>query len=142
MKTRALVVLALVLTPSLAFAVRLTRLERWNNECTEWTQSDGNLYGQCCGGQCNWNGNGDPEGSVTAKTVLDTYTDRQTRLFYRFRGTVDTATGWYLVPAMNLTPTPTATLTPTPTVTATPTATVTPTPTETATPTPTVTSTP
>ncbi len=140
MKTFSLAILALLCLVSVASAARLERLESWSRQCIEWAQSDGTLFGVCCGGACEWNGTGAPEGVVTAKTTLDTYTDRATRLVYRFRGTADTASGWYLVPALNVTPTATATATPTATASQTPTPT--PTATRTATPTPTATSTP
>jgi hypothetical protein len=130
--------IALVLGPAIALAARLERLERWNGKCVEWELSDGTLYGLCCGGCCDWNGTGAPEGVVTGKTKCDRYTDRDSRLRYVFWGTAGAAIGW--APAVNTTPTPTPTVTPTPTATLTPT--VTATPTLTATPTATLTPTP
>lgn len=135
MKTLAFVALVLLLA-SPVLAARLEKLEPWNKQCTEWAQSDGALFGMCCGGCCTWNGTGAPEDVVTAKTKCDEYTDRVSRLRYRFWGTVGSATGW--APVANSTPTATATATPTATATLTPTATatasLTPTPTVTATP--------
>ncbi len=109
-------------------AASLRQLERWESQTTEWVAVDGSLYGRCFGGCCTWTGSGSPAGVVVAKNGCDVYRDTASRLEYRFTGTAGTTAGWFLVPGVNVTPTPTATATPTATLSATPTPTVTATP--------------